>query len=103
MAEKISVSKAKEILRSRFSAFDKHNRRYHLNAAADDTTRFELLEFGPCGECQNIEIYKIRANGKNAVDLHCDKDLDPIYLQQIHDITAPFPQGMFECEEFDPK
>lgn len=102
MREKISVSEAMKVLRNRFSAFDKHNRRYHLNAAADDTIRFELLEIGPCGKCRNMKTYNIRADGKNAVDLRCDEGLDPIYLQQIHDITAPFPQGMFFCDEFDP-
>ncbi|OGK54536.1 hypothetical protein A3B56_01900 [Candidatus Roizmanbacteria bacterium RIFCSPLOWO2_01_FULL_45_11] len=103
MSERINVSEAKQILKRRFALFDKHNRRYHQNAAQDDKIRFDLLESGPCGHCQYMRIVKIWRNGNNAVDLECSKGFYPIDLQYNHEITSSFPYGMFDCEEFDPK
>lgn len=103
MARHIDKDEANRILRDKFALHDKPNNRYHSGAADADRIRYNLNNFGPCGDCAHLIREQITVDGKEAVRLRCEQHISALRRQQLHEMTTPFPHGMFECEEFDPK
>ena len=102
MATERMIDSAKSILRKRSSKIGDRNVRFHEDTGIENAIRLRVLENGPCNDCKHLDIEENHSIPKipKAI-LLCGQRHSIVDRQRTHEYDAPYPQGMFECNDFE--